>query len=303
MEGETTVLHHLMPLICSPWLYVVVFVAVAIDGFFPVMPSETLVIGLFALSATGSPNVAALLGTVPAGGIAGDQISYRLGRRAGRLTRGRMAEVRQKGERALQRYGGTAILVGRFIPYGRTATTVTAGSAALPAGRFRLFSAVAGVAWSIYAFGLGRAGGATFAHHPLLGAAFGMTLGLLLAAGCALIEKRRCATTEQRPATTAEQRPTTVTEQRPATVTEQRPATGTEQRPATGTEQRGTPVVENGCSALTGNRCSAVIEQCRDTERRTSSSAVLMARIGNSVFRNTPPTRIVGACESAARSS
>jgi membrane-associated protein len=183
-------LHHLMPLACSPWLYVVVLVAVAIDGFFPVIPSETLVIGLFALSATGSPNVFALLAVVAAGGIAGDQITYRLGRRAGRLTRGRMGEAREKGEKALLRYGGTAILVGRFIPYGRTATTVTAGSAGLPAARFRLFSVLAGLAWAGYALGLGRIGGAAFAHHPLAGAGFGMLLGMVLAGVCALAERR-----------------------------------------------------------------------------------------------------------------
>lgn len=186
-------LHHLMPLICSPWLFVVVFVAVAIDGFFPVMPSETLVIGLFALTATGSPNLVALGATVAAGGIAGDQISYRLGRRANRWGSGRLAETRAKAERALRGYGGTAILVGRFIPYGRTATTVTAGSVTMPPGRFRLFSTLAAVAWTLYAFGLGRLGGATFAHRPLLGAAFGMALGMLLAAICAMVEKRRPA--------------------------------------------------------------------------------------------------------------
>ncbi|GAA2864157.1 membrane protein [Actinoplanes cyaneus] len=200
-------LHHLMPLISSPWLYVVVFLAVAIDGFFPVMPSETLVIGLFAFSATGAPNVVALLATIAAGGIAGDQISYRIGRRAGRLTGRRVAEAREKGEKALQRYGGTAILVGRFIPYGRTATTVTAGSMTFPAGRFRLFSAIAAVAWAVYALGLGRVGGATFTRHPLLGAAFGVALGMIIAAVCALIEKRRSRTVpDQRSRTVPDRR-------------------------------------------------------------------------------------------------
>ncbi|WP_436534283.1 DedA family protein [Actinoplanes sp. HUAS TT8] len=194
-------LHHLMPLICSPWLYVVVFVAVAIDGFFPVMPSETLVIGLFALSATGSPNVLALGATVAAGGLAGDQISYRLGRRASRFALGRMAGTRAKAERALRTYGGTAILVGRFIPYGRTATTVTAGSVSMAPGRFRLFTALAGVAWAVYAFGLGRIGGATFTDRPLLGAGFGMALGMLLATVCAFVEKRRVSPEPSRPRT------------------------------------------------------------------------------------------------------
>jgi membrane-associated protein len=39
-------LDHLLPLLCSPWLYVVVFMAVAADGFLPIVPSESLVIGL-----------------------------------------------------------------------------------------------------------------------------------------------------------------------------------------------------------------------------------------------------------------
>ena len=47
-------MHHLLPLISSPWIYLVVVVAVAVDGFLPVVPSETLVIGLGAMSATGS---------------------------------------------------------------------------------------------------------------------------------------------------------------------------------------------------------------------------------------------------------
>jgi membrane protein DedA with SNARE-associated domain len=77
-------LEHLTPLISSPWLYLVVLVAVAVDGFLPIVPSETLVIGLGALSATGRPNLAALAVAAAAGGMAGDRVSYLLGRRAGR---------------------------------------------------------------------------------------------------------------------------------------------------------------------------------------------------------------------------
>jgi membrane protein DedA with SNARE-associated domain len=36
----------LAPVISSPWLYLVVFLAVAVDGFLPVVPSEAVVIGL-----------------------------------------------------------------------------------------------------------------------------------------------------------------------------------------------------------------------------------------------------------------
>jgi membrane-associated protein len=192
-------LDHLMPLISAPWLYLIVFAAVAVDGFIPIVPSEAVVIGLGALSTTGSPNVVALAAAAAAGGMAGDHVSYLLGRTAGRrLTTGKLAVARAKAERALLRYGGVAILVGRFLPYGRTATATTAGSVSLPLGRFRLFTALAGAAWAAYAIGLGRLGGATFAHSPLLGAVFGMVLGMALAGTCAVAEKCRAAVARRR---------------------------------------------------------------------------------------------------------
>jgi len=182
----------LTPLISSPWLYLIVLAAVAVDGFLPIVPSETLVIGLGALSATGRPNLAALAVAVAAGGMAGDQVLYLLGRKAGRrAARGKLAPARAKAERALLKYGGAAILFGRFLPYGRTATTMTSGSVSLPRDRFRLFSALASAAWAAYAIGLGRLGGATFAHSPLIGAAFGIAIGMTLASLFALVDKRR----------------------------------------------------------------------------------------------------------------
>lgn len=45
------------PLVASPWIYVLVFVFVLIDAFFPPIPSELAVVGLAALSAaTGTPD-------------------------------------------------------------------------------------------------------------------------------------------------------------------------------------------------------------------------------------------------------
>ncbi|MET0494609.1 MAG: DedA family protein [Actinoplanes sp.] len=187
-------LDHLMGLTSSPWLYLIVFVLVAVDGFLPVVPSETVVIGLGALSASGSPNVVALATAAIAGGMTGDRISYALGRRAGRrVATGKLAVAKDKAHRALQRYGGGAVLVGRFLPYGRTATTLTSGSTTMPPGRFRLFSALASVAWAVYAIGLGRMGGNAFAGSPLLGTLAGLAFGMTLAGGYAFVEKRQDA--------------------------------------------------------------------------------------------------------------
>jgi membrane-associated protein len=185
-------LTHLMPLVSSPWLYLVVAVAVAVDGFLPVIPTEALVIGLGALTASGRPNLLALAAAVTLGGVAGDRVTYLIGRRAGgRLRHRRLVAAKAKAERALLRYGGTAILIGRFLPYGRAATAMTAGSVSMPLGRYGLFTGLASAAWAAYTIGLGRLGGATFAGSPLLGAAFGMGLGLVLGGVHFLVERLR----------------------------------------------------------------------------------------------------------------
>jgi hypothetical protein len=109
--------------------------------------------------------------------------------------------VKEKAERALMRYGGVVILVGRFLPYGRTATALTAGSMAVPLGRFRLFTALASVAWAVYAIGLGRLGGAAFAGSPLLGAGCAMAFGAILTSVFALGGKWRGTAINQRAVT------------------------------------------------------------------------------------------------------
>lgn len=189
-------LDHLLPLLHSPWLYVIIFAAVTVDGFIPVVPTEVAVIGLGALSATGSPNLVALAAVVVAGGIAGDRVTYLLGRKAGgRVTDGKLAVAKKNAERAFSRCGLAAILIGRFLPYGRTATALAAGSTSVAPGRFRLFTGLASVAWAAYAIGLGRLGGAAFVGSPLLGAGCAAVLGAVLAGGYAMVAKRRVTAT------------------------------------------------------------------------------------------------------------
>jgi membrane protein DedA with SNARE-associated domain len=68
-------LNYLMPLISSPWLYAIIFVLVAVDGFIPVAMSEAVLIGLAAVSANGSPDLVVLAAAAITGGTAGDRIS------------------------------------------------------------------------------------------------------------------------------------------------------------------------------------------------------------------------------------
>lgn len=175
-------LQYLMPLISSPWLYVIIFVLVALDGFIPVAMSEAVIIGLAAISATGHPSLTVLALAAIAGGVVGDRISYYVGGKAGaRIRSGRMAVAKVKAEQALLRQGGVAIVIGRFIPYGRTAVTLTAGSVKLPWVPFYVGSVISNILWAGYSIGLGRLGGVAFADSPILAASFGIALGFVLA--------------------------------------------------------------------------------------------------------------------------
>jgi membrane protein DedA with SNARE-associated domain len=122
-----------------------------------------------------------------AGGFLGDVGSYLLGRTAGvaaarRLFRGDKAKRRlDRAGQALDRHGAAIIVVARFVPGGRTATTFTAGTVHLPWPRFAVADAAGAILWSVCAAGLGYLGGETFERRPLYALGFGLGVALLIA--------------------------------------------------------------------------------------------------------------------------
>ena len=70
------------------------------------------------------------------------------------------------------------MIVGRYIPGGRTAATFTAGLTHYPYGKFLAFDAVAAITWAAYASLLGYFGGRFFHDH--------VWAALLLAFGAAI---------------------------------------------------------------------------------------------------------------------
>jgi membrane protein DedA with SNARE-associated domain len=118
-----------------------------------------------------------------AGAFLGDNSAYWIGRRFGRRVSERFfsgGKSRKRiawAEQQLSERGGELIAIGRFIPGGRTAVTLSAGTLEFPWRRFVLFDAVAAVGWALYASLLGYFGGRAFEHAPWK--------GLLLALGIA----------------------------------------------------------------------------------------------------------------------
>ncbi len=181
-----TILQFAHDIITSPWIYLMVLGIALLDGFFPVVPSETLVIttGAFAAS-TGEPDALLLLPVAAAGAICGDLISYWLGRRAGsKLKDGKAFRWARK---EVAERGGLVLVVARYIPGGRTATTLTLGATGYPFRRFLFFDVLAGLSWAVYSVLVGYIGGVAFEEDPFKGLLLGLGIALTVAAVVELI--------------------------------------------------------------------------------------------------------------------
>jgi membrane-associated protein len=159
----------------SPWTYALILGIAALDAVFPVVPSETTAIAAGVLAGAGELSIALVVAAAAAGAFLGDSSSYALGRTAGqtatrRLFRGPKGVARLSwAERTLDRRGGYLIVVARFIPGGRTATTLTAGVTRMHWLRFTRFAALAAVLWASFAAGMGYLGGRAFEEDPWRG--------------------------------------------------------------------------------------------------------------------------------------
>jgi membrane protein DedA with SNARE-associated domain len=169
----------------SNWSYLIVFAIATIDAFFPIVPSEATAIAAGVVAGNGGLSVELCILAASLGAILGDNISFAIGHFLGpgverRFFGGEKAQKRLKwAQRTLEQRGGMLIVVARFIPGGRTATTFTAGLVeTYPWRRFLMFDAIAGVIWGSYCVLLGYFFGKTFEEEPwkALLLAFGLAL-------------------------------------------------------------------------------------------------------------------------------
>src|SRR5262249_13207747 len=180
------------------WSYFVIFGAAAVDAFFPLVPSETVVIIGGNLAAHGDMSLPLVIVAAATGALVGDNFCYFLGSVVGERTvsrwfGGEKAKKRlQWAEDALDRRGAYIIVVARFIPGGRTAVTFSAGYIpTFPWRRFVVYDAVAAGIWASYAALLGYFGGKTFENHPFVGLMIALGIALSLGLAVEAIRHRR----------------------------------------------------------------------------------------------------------------
>lgn len=176
----------ILAMAASPWIYPAMFAFATIDGFFPPLPSESVIITLTVSAyTTGTPWMWLVLLTAAAGAWVGDQIAYQIGSMIGtervpflRGPRGRRAVA--WAERALTNRGASFILAARYVPIGRVAVNMTAGAVGYPRRRFAVIAALAAVMWAFYSAGIGLVAAQWLGHDPLLAIGIGVVLGIAM---------------------------------------------------------------------------------------------------------------------------
>ena len=181
----------------SGWAYVILLAFALLDAVLPLVPSEASVITAGVVSASGDLFLPIVLASAAAGAFLGDNLGYWLGRRFGERAKKRFFHgprgQRQVAwaERQLRERSGELIIVGRFIPGGRTAVALTAGSLHYPWRRFAVFDAAAAVLWACYAGFLGFFGGHAFEDAPWKGLLLAFGLALAVTATTELVRRLR----------------------------------------------------------------------------------------------------------------
>jgi membrane protein DedA with SNARE-associated domain len=178
----------LLSLASTFWVLPLVTAAATIDGFFPPIPSESVVISLASLyAAAGEWGRAGLLvAFAAAGAFAGDNVAYFIGHffQPGQwrvFSHGKGRTAYSWAVRQFRRRGAPLLFAARYVPVGRVAVNIVAGSVHFRYRQFVAIDSLASLSWGLYSTVLGLAGGA-FIHNPILAVAVGMALGVSIGA-------------------------------------------------------------------------------------------------------------------------
>ncbi|NOT45092.1 MAG: hypothetical protein HOP14_10875, partial [Acidobacteria bacterium] len=145
----------------GPWVYGLLFAVVfAETGLVvtPFLPGDSLLFAVGTLGATGVLDLRLSIGLLLVAAIAGDAVNYAVGRYVGPRvfsasgdagTWGRLLN-RDHLDRAhafFERYGGKAVILGRFVPIVRTFVPFVAGAGAMTYSKFALYNVAGAVLW------------------------------------------------------------------------------------------------------------------------------------------------------------
>jgi len=159
------------------WVYVLLFgIIFAETGLvlLPFLPGDSLLFTVGVLAARGTLNLWLVSGLLVAAAVIGDAVNYHLGKWLGprvfrfEAERGAADHDPTRLERMLNRkhldrahafyekYGGKAVVLGRFVPIVRTFVPFVAGAGAMTYPKFVLYNIVGAVLWVGICVGAGH---------------------------------------------------------------------------------------------------------------------------------------------------
>lgn len=183
------------------WAYVILFALIFCETGFvvtPFLPGDSVLFMLGALTASGILSFlpAALL--LMAAAILGDTVNYNIGKYIGpRAFRKDEAQFFNKENLAkaqsfYEKWGGAAILLGRFMPIIRTFVPFAAGIGRMRYGKFLAFNATGGALWISVFMGCGYLfGDIPFVKRNLTALVLGIILVSFIPVIVGLINSRR----------------------------------------------------------------------------------------------------------------
>lgn len=163
------------------------------------LPGDSLLFTAGLLSANGTlPDLWVLLVTIPIAAIAGDQVGYAIGRKAGPSVFKRpdsrffREEYVEKSREFFDRYGARTIVIARFVPIVRTLAPVMAGVSRMNYRTFVVFNVIGGVAWGVSITTLGYfLGQVEFVHDNLEPIILGIVALSVIPIAVELLKARR----------------------------------------------------------------------------------------------------------------
>jgi membrane-associated protein len=166
---------HLVELVADYglWVYAILFAIVfAETGLVvtPFLPGDSLLFATGALAATGALHLWVVLVLLFVAAVIGDAVNYAVGRyvgpriftaedRSGLFHRLLNRNHLLRAHEFFERYGGKAVVLGRFVPIVRTFVPFVAGAGAMTYTTFAFYNVAGAVAWVGICVGLGYAFG------------------------------------------------------------------------------------------------------------------------------------------------
>ena len=184
---------HLLEFVAQygPWVYAILFSIIFVETgvvIWPFLPGDSLLFAAGALCAAGTLSLPVTAALLVAAAFLGDAVNYSIGRYVGPrvfaaegadgfshrlLNRGHL----QRAHAFFEKYGGKAIILGRFVPIVRTFVPFVAGAASMTRRTFVLYNIVGAVLWVCLCLGAG----VLFGNIPIVKNNFSLvTIGIVV---------------------------------------------------------------------------------------------------------------------------